>query len=425
MKSFIKKAFNLLAHTIVIILLLCIGIAITSTCDYKIDISTAKNYYNKKDYSKSVSLYLNLIDRSPSPCDSNLYISCADAYIAAKDYQSAYKLLKGAKDVSNTRLISNKLKEVPSTRSEPLKTTSDYKNSNITFVFFFSYIVIVIIVELIISKQKKNKKLTTLVTAETIETAPYISNYNPRNIKSNTPPTPTFIYDNSGLDCFFADAIHLVVKAKQASTGILQRELKIGYARAARIIDQLEEYGVIGPFEGSKPREVLIDDTTAEIITQNLHSSQNKPTVPNSIYNRIYHLDLINEDFYSLDSIMQRIDSMSENGWEFERFVADLLIKNGFKTAEVTTGSNDYGVDIIATNNYNVRYAIQCKCYSNKVNNKSVQEVMAGQRMYNCQVGVVVTNNYFTQNAIDLAKANSILLWDREFIKKSISETTL
>lgn len=53
-------------------------------------------------------------------------------------------------------------------------------------------------------------------------------------------------------------AIEVVVDAQMASTTLLQRKLKLGYARAARIIDNLEERGIIGPYEGSKPRKVLI-----------------------------------------------------------------------------------------------------------------------------------------------------------------------
>ena len=53
-------------------------------------------------------------------------------------------------------------------------------------------------------------------------------------------------------------AIEVVVEAQQASTTLLQKRLKLGYARASRIIDELENRGIIGPYEGSKPRKVLI-----------------------------------------------------------------------------------------------------------------------------------------------------------------------
>ena len=53
-------------------------------------------------------------------------------------------------------------------------------------------------------------------------------------------------------------AIDVVVEMGQASTSMLQRRLKLGYARAARIIDIMEERGIVGGYEGSKPRQVLI-----------------------------------------------------------------------------------------------------------------------------------------------------------------------
>lgn len=59
-------------------------------------------------------------------------------------------------------------------------------------------------------------------------------------------------------DAMLDDAIKVVVEAGQASTSLLQRRLKLGYSRAARIIDQMEERGIVGPYEGSKPRKVLI-----------------------------------------------------------------------------------------------------------------------------------------------------------------------
>lgn len=58
-------------------------------------------------------------------------------------------------------------------------------------------------------------------------------------------------------DTMLPDAIRTVVELGQASTSLLQRKLKLGYSRAARVMDQMEQKGVIGPYEGSKPRQVL------------------------------------------------------------------------------------------------------------------------------------------------------------------------
>lgn len=64
--------------------------------------------------------------------------------------------------------------------------------------------------------------------------------------------------DGPAADVMLEDAIKVVVENGQASTSLLQRKLKLGYARAARIIDEMEERGIVGPYEGSKPRKVLI-----------------------------------------------------------------------------------------------------------------------------------------------------------------------
>jgi S-DNA-T family DNA segregation ATPase FtsK/SpoIIIE len=59
-------------------------------------------------------------------------------------------------------------------------------------------------------------------------------------------------------DPLYMDAAEVVIETGMASVSMLQRRLKLGYSRAARLVDQLEEYGVVGPFEGSKPRKVLV-----------------------------------------------------------------------------------------------------------------------------------------------------------------------
>jgi S-DNA-T family DNA segregation ATPase FtsK/SpoIIIE len=64
--------------------------------------------------------------------------------------------------------------------------------------------------------------------------------------------------DSGDLDELFNEAVEVVLDSKQASVSMLQRRLKLGYSRAARIVDQMEEQGVVGPFEGSKPRAVLL-----------------------------------------------------------------------------------------------------------------------------------------------------------------------
>ncbi len=66
--------------------------------------------------------------------------------------------------------------------------------------------------------------------------------------------------DSSERDTLFMEAAKIVVRTGQGSVSILQRRLKIGYSRAARLIDQLERAGVVGPFDGSKARAVLVDE---------------------------------------------------------------------------------------------------------------------------------------------------------------------
>ncbi len=108
-------------------------------------------------------------------------------------------------------------------------------------------------------------------------------------------------------------------------------------------------------------------------------------------------------------------------GHEFERFCAELLERRGFEEVEVTKGSGDYGIDILAEKE-GVTYAIQCKRYTAPVGVKAIQEAYAGRDYYDRMVGAVMTNQYFTTSAVEAAKKLKILLWDGGYLEEMLSE---
>ncbi len=116
----------------------------------------------------------------------------------------------------------------------------------------------------------------------------------------------------------------------------------------------------------------------------------------------------------SVNDELYRIDHM--DGHSFEYWCADLLRYNGFSNVQVTRGSGDQGVDILAEKG-GIRYAFQCKCFSSPLGNKPVQEVYTGKEVYNCHVGVVMTNQFFTDGAKEAAKQTKVLLWNRDVLK--------
>jgi len=65
--------------------------------------------------------------------------------------------------------------------------------------------------------------------------------------------------DPSDRDPLFEEAAKLIIRTQQGSVSLIQRRLKVGYARAGRIVDELESAGVVGPFDGSKARQVLME----------------------------------------------------------------------------------------------------------------------------------------------------------------------
>ena len=68
-----------------------------------------------------------------------------------------------------------------------------------------------------------------------------------------------FSKSNGEKDELYDEAVRVIIESNQASVSILQRRMRLGYTRAARIIDMMEQEGIVGPFEGSKPRKILVD----------------------------------------------------------------------------------------------------------------------------------------------------------------------
>lgn len=83
--------------------------------------------------------------------------------------------------------------------------------------------------------------------------------YNEEMIPDDIPETNEEVDDE-----LYEDAVQLVAEMQTASVSMLQRRFRIGYNRAARLIDAMELRGIVGPYEGSKPRKVLIPKPTEE-----------------------------------------------------------------------------------------------------------------------------------------------------------------
>lgn len=107
----------------------------------------------------------------------------------------------------------------------------------------------------------------------------------------------------------------------------------------------------------------------------------------------------------------EEIDKMT--GIQFEYFVKRLLQKNGYEDVQITKASGDEGVDLTAIHN-GKKIAVQCKRYKNKITNKAIQEVFSGKHVYKCDEAYVITNSYFTDNAILLAKNHKVKLINRD-----------
>lgn len=139
-----------------------------------------------------------------------------------------------------------------------------------------------------------------------------------------------------GKDEFFEKAVEVVTEAGQASTSMLQRRLGVGYARAGRIIDQLEEHGIIGPHEGSKPRAVLLSRTQwLEMTMSRSHAGKNDPLLRNNSGFAAQTLDSGHEEISARQSEFFNADNSDEFDYEDEFEQEILSVSN---TAESDGG---------------------------------------------------------------------------------------
>jgi len=125
----------------------------------------------------------------------------------------------------------------------------------------------------------------------------------------------------------------------------------------------------------------------------------------------------VSEESGQVVALTEDYDAM--DGHDFERFSAELLMKNGYINVKATVGSGDFGADVLAERD-GIKYAIQCKREKENIGNKAVQEALSGKVHYKAHIGAVMTNQYFTTSAKKQAESSGIILWDRAHIEKLI-----
>lgn len=218
-------------------------------------------------------------------------------------------------------------------------------------------------------------------------------------------------------------AAKIIFRTGNASISMIERYTGWSFSKASQVLDSLTSVGIIGPFLGATPREILISKGTYERIARVAGKSE---TVELS---EVYINQIIRDEnewrrqrrgLSPVEYELVKIDSM--DGHAFENWCADLLRKIGFSDVQITQGSGDQGIDVLATKD-GIHYAIQCKCYSSDLGNKPIQEVNTGKVIYHCQIGAVMTNRYFTVGGKAAAEATGTLLWDRTWLQAALEQT--
>ena len=118
---------------------------------------------------------------------------------------------------------------------------------------------------------------------------------------------------------------------------------------------------------------------------------------------------------------LEYIDKL--NGFEFEDYLEELFKTFGYDVEELPY-SNDYGADLIISKGVK-RIVIQAKNYTGNVGNTAVQESISAKAYYNCDIAMVITNSYYTKNAIEMAKSTGVILVDRDELEKILNNGSL
>ncbi len=199
-----------------------------------------------------------------------------------------------------------------------------------------------------------------------------------------------------------------------------------------------EIFMVMGEIIFDKGVENVYDSLPADEVIDYLNIMENLNIISYDNYQNIYDILVSKKDFdticncipnsfsntnyedLGIDYSQANIDNMS--GIEFEKYCAYILSKNNFTEIKITPASGDHGIDILALKN-EITYAIQCKCYSDNVGNAAIQQAHTGKSLYHKDIAVVITNRYFTQQAIEEAQALGVKLWDRDKLNEMIGGT--
>ena len=228
----------------------------------------------------------------------------------------------------------------------------------------------------------------------------------------NTGSLQTTVLDSHSPDFYqdFCKILLLLISQEKCSIGLIQRNLEINFNEASMIMEMLVKYGVVEPRNDTMPRRIILSSEEIKRLFEKIKSEG----IPATMYK--YN----DTSFYSPSSVYtQACDFDSMEGHEFEHYCADILSKNGFIDVEVTQGSGDHGIDILAEKD-DISYAIQCKCYTSNIGNAAVQQAHTGKSLYKKDVAVVLTNRYFTQQAKSEAQQLGVKLWDRDKLQQMI-----